>query len=268
MWRGFIWGLMFMVLFTANLFAAHPLITDDSGTQGKGKFQLEITSEFTYDKEKVYSDEKESKVIIKEHGKEIATVLTYGVTEYVDVILNMPYQWKKVKEEGKVVSDVRGISDISLELKWRVFDWKGWNFAIKPGLLFPTGNEKKGLGNGRVSYSSIFIVTKEINPWAFHFNLGYTHNNYKLKQDREEKRKGIWHISAAGEVEVIKNLKLVGDIGVERNPEKKSKTHPAYILGGLIYSISENLDLDLGIKGGLNKPEVDFSFLAGLTWRF
>ncbi|MEW6419982.1 MAG: hypothetical protein AB1480_18015 [Nitrospirota bacterium] len=30
-----------------------------------------------------------------------------------------------------------------------------------------------------------------------------------------------------------------------------SDTHPAFVLGGIIYSISENLDMDFGIKGGL-----------------
>lgn len=34
-------------------YAAHPLITDDTGTQGKGKFQIEVNSEFAYDKETV-----------------------------------------------------------------------------------------------------------------------------------------------------------------------------------------------------------------------
>lgn len=33
--------------------AAHPLITDDTGTQGKAKFQLEVTGEASNDKERV-----------------------------------------------------------------------------------------------------------------------------------------------------------------------------------------------------------------------
>jgi hypothetical protein len=69
-------------------------------------------------------------------------------------------------------------------------------------------------------------------------------------------------------VEVVKNLKLVGNIGIERNPEKASSRHPAFILGGLIYSISENIDVDFGVKGGLNKPETDFTLLSGIAFRF
>lgn len=49
---------------------------------------------------------------------------------------------------------------------------------------------------------------------------------------------------------------------------KKIFIDPAFILGGLIYSISKNLDIDFGIKGGLNKPETDYAILAGIAWRF
>jgi len=69
-------------------------------------------------------------------------------------------------------------------------------------------------------------------------------------------------------VEVIKDIKLVANIGAERNPDKSSNTHPVFIIGGLIYSISEDFDIDFGIKAGLNKPETDYSVLAGITWRF
>lgn len=80
-------------------------------------------------------------------------------------------------------------------------------------------------------------------------------NEYKLREDKEANRKEVWHVSLASEVEVVKDLKLVGNIGMERNSEKASSRHPAFILGGLIYSITENIDIDFGIKTGPNKPE-------------
>lgn len=49
---------------------------------------------------------------------------------------------------------------------------------------------------------------------------------------------------------------------------KSSNTAPAFILGGLIYSIFEDLDIDLGLKVGLNKPETDYSIVAGVALRF
>ena len=257
-----IFAMFAVLLWCGHAFGAHPLITDDSGTQGKGKFQLEVNSQFYYDKE------TEEGVTTKETGGEVATALSYGITEDIDIVLGLPYQWKKIKEDRESTSDVNGFSDMSFELKWRFFEKEGLSFAMKPGITLPTGNENKGLGNGRASYGLVFITTKEIEPWAFHLNLGYTHNEYKLQEDKDANRKGIWHASLASEVELLKDLKLVANIGMERNPNKVSNTHPSFILGGLIYSISENFGLDLGVKGGLNKPETDLAFLAGIAIRF
>ncbi len=66
----------------------------------------------------------------------------------------------------------------------------------------------------------------------------------------------------------LKDLAVAADTGVERNPDKASDTHPAYILGGLIYSLGENLDIDMGMKAGLNRAETAHSVLVGITWRF
>jgi hypothetical protein len=249
--------LFLLPLFTTSAFAAHPLITDDTGTQGKGKFLLEVNTEIYYDKE------SEAGVKTKTTGGEVATILTYGIIDNLDIVLGIPFQWFKVKEDGETTSSEKGLSDISLELKWRFFEREGWSFAIKPGVTFPTGKEEKDLGSGKFTYSMFFITTKEIEPLAFHLNLGYTRNENKL-----DERKDIWHISLASEWEILKDLKLVANIGLERNPDKISNRPPAFILGGFIYSIFENFDIDIGIKGGLNHPETDFTFLAGIAWRF
>ncbi|MFZ5998172.1 MAG: transporter [Nitrospirota bacterium] len=241
---------------TAVTYAAHPLITDDTGTQGKGKFQVEVNSEFGYDKE------KEEGVTTKERISEVSTILSYGVVDNVDVVLGVPYQWIRTKEDGATTS-VDGISDVSLEVKWRFYEKDGLGFALKPGVTLPTGDDEDGLGAGRATYSLFFISTKELEPWAFHVNLGYIRNENKV-----DDRKDVWHASIASELEVIKNLRAVANVGIERNTDRTSNNHPAFILGGVIYSINENLDIDFGIKGALNKAETDYTFLAGLAWRF
>lgn len=269
---------LFFLLFTGHYslftvsYAAHPLITDDTGTQGKGKFQLEVNSEFSYEKEQQYNADEDRWETKKETGGELATVLSYGIMDSLVVVLGFPYQWKKTKIDGVVTTDPTeqgdGISDLSLEVKWRFFDKDGLSLALKPGITLPAGDENKGLGNGRASYGLVFITTKEIKPLAFHLNLGYTRNEYKLQADKEANRKDIWHASLASEVEVIKDLKAVANIGIERNPDRESNTHPAFLIGGLIYSISESIAIDMGLKGGLNKPETDLTFLAGIAFKF
>ena len=65
---------------------------------------------------------------------------------------------------------------------------------------------------------------------------------------------------AGGEI-----LRAVGNIGIETNEDDTSDTHPVFLLGGMIYRAADNLDLDLGVKGGLNKAETDTIILAGLS---
>ncbi len=272
MFRRMVFVLVAMLVMSETAFAAHPLITDDTGTQGKGKFQVEVNSEFTNEKEKQYNTDEGKWETKKETGSELATIVSYGITDNVDVVLGLPYQWKKTRIDGVVNADSTeqgdGIADMSLEVKWRFYEKDGLSFALKPGITLPNGDENKGLGNGRASYGLVFITTKEIKPWAFHLNLGYHHNEYKLQADKDTNRNDIWHTSLATEVEVMKDLKVAGNIGMERNPDKTSNTHPAFIIGGLIYSISENIAIDAGIKGGLNKPETDLTFLAGIAFKF
>ncbi|MDY0188586.1 MAG: hypothetical protein RBR16_11745, partial [Syntrophus sp. (in: bacteria)] len=46
-----LFSLICLTASTPTAFAAIPLITDDTGTQGKGKFQLEVLGEYGYEKE-------------------------------------------------------------------------------------------------------------------------------------------------------------------------------------------------------------------------
>ena len=253
---------VFIISMTGTCFAAHPLITDDTGTQGKGKFQVELNGKFAFDRERVEG------VKVRERAGEILTIVSAGVIDRVDIVLALPYQWLNVKEDGETTSDVNGLSDGSLEVKWRFYEKDGLSFALKPGIAFPTGNEKKGLGTGKLSFALTSITTFERDSWAIHLNLGYGRNEYRLREDINANRKDIWRVTLAGEIEVIKDLKAVANIGAERNSDKESTRHPAFILGGLIYSVSENFDVDFGIMRGINKPETDFAILAGIALRF
>lgn len=236
-----------------NSFAAHPLITDDTGTQGKGKSQFEVNGGYGRDKD-------DGGVITK--TTEIAATLTYGISDPIDIILGLPYDHRRIEDSGTVTKG-DGISDMSIEMKWRFYEKDGLSFALKPGFTLPTGDEEKGLGSGRVTYHLFFIGTKDMKPWAFHLNLGYMRN-----ENKADEKKNVWHASLASTVEVIKNLKLVGNIGVETDVDRNLNIPDAFILGGVIYSLSENFDIDFGIKGGLSNPETDHAVLAGITWRF
>lgn len=249
--------LIVLLVLPAAAWAAHPLITDDAGTQGRGKFQLEVNSQYDSDKETING------VSVKSTGGQAGATLSYGVIENADLVLNLPYVWGKVTQDGVSVYDEKGLSDISFEVKWRFFEKDGLSFGLKPGISLPTGDDEKGLGAGKTGYRVFLIGSKEAAPWAFHANLGYIRNENKADEE-----KNLWHACLATTYEVIKDLKIVGNVGIERNEEKTADNDPAFLIGGVIYSVAENIDLDAGVKYGLTSSETDLSVLAGAAFRF
>jgi hypothetical protein len=246
-----------VLLLPISVWAAHPLITDDTGTLGKGKFQLEINGQYDTDRE------TNDGVYVKSTGGQAAAVLSYGVIDGVDLIVGLPYLWNKVKEDGVVTYNDRGFSDTTLDAKWRVFEKDGISLALKQGFSFPTGRDNRGLGSGKIGSHTFIILTEERGPLAFHLNLGYIWNDNTV-----DERVELWHASIATTYEIVKGLKLAVDTGTARTREKGSERHPVYILGGVIFSPSANFDIDLGVKTGLNKAETDLSYMAGITLRF
>jgi hypothetical protein len=258
-WKWFTKKLIFVaiLLIAYPSWAAHPLITDDTGTQGKGKFQLELNGQYDWDKEDT------GDASLKTTGGQVAGTLSYGIAENVDLVLSLPYLWGKAEVNEITVYDEHGIGDTVLETKWRLFEKDKFSVALKPGISIPTGNDEKGLGAGRLGGHLFLIASQELGSWAFHGNLGYIRNENKV-----DERRDIWHASFAATWEAVKNLKLVADVGIERNPDDDAKDDPAFLIGGIIYSVNDNFDVDFGAKCGLTNSETDFSLLAGVTFRF
>ena len=242
-----------VLLLPALAWAGHPLITDDAGTQGQGKYQLEVNGQYDHD----------NGGSVEATGGQMATALTYGAADTVDLVVGVPYLWNKEMENGNEMTNEHGLLDIGLDLKWRIFEKDGMSLALKPGVTLPTGDEDKGLGLGEIGSHLFAIATKEADPWAIHANLGYIRNG----NDGDE-RTDLWHVSLAGTYALTKGLKIVGDIGVDRNADRSSDSDPAYLLGGIIYSVAENFEIDCGYKHALNQVETDWSLLAGTTFHF
>ena len=242
----------FLVFSGNSAFGAHPLGSDDAGTLGKGNSQIEITGEYGSDDE----------AGVKSEATELALALGYGLSDRADLILGMPYQATRT-EEGGATTTAAGVSDLSVELKYRFYEQAGLSLALKPGITLPTGDEQQGLGSGRATASLFFIASHEAAPLTIHLNLGYIRN-----ENLADERKDLWHLSLASELELNSSLKGVANIGWERNPDSSSDTPAAFLLGGFVYSINETVDLDLGMKYGLSEPETDYSLLAGMTFCF
>lgn len=251
-----------LLLLTAGTsFAAHPLVSDDAGTLGKGTIQVELNGDFGSDKE------SRERTTSKYKSSQVAATVGIGVTDKIDVTFGYTRPWGDGDVDGTPFKDV-GSSDFSLSMKWQVYEHEGFSIAVKPqiGYSYAVGVPENDY---TMSYGTALIFTKEIEPFAFHLNVGYTYNDYNLAAVRDANRNSIWNFSLGTTYDVVKEkLKAVVDFGATTNEDKTVSEMPVFGLAGLIYSVNKNVDLSAGIKVGLTEPENDLTGTFGATLKF
>ena len=259
MGRAILAALLTAIL-TGQAFAALPFITDDAGTLGRGTSQVELLYVGSTDKETIGGS------TVKTDRSLPGATIGYGVAETLDLTLGFARSWGTVTVDG-ISSNDAGNADFLLTAKWRLDGPSGIAFAVKPliGYSYLVGGTSD---DHTVSCGGWLIVTKEHEALAVSLNGGYFYNDYGSAAERESNRSGIWSLSALATYKVLENLTLGLDIGASTNTDKASSEVPVYALGGAIYSLSKNIDLSLGLKFGITKPEPDFTGTAGITVKF
>jgi hypothetical protein len=250
--------------------AAHPFVTDDTGTQDAGNWQLELLAQ--HDRHDHVADTGAGPVRQRSRATSLNPVLTCGLLESLDLAVGLNRERYDDTQNGITVAEASGTADSTLELKWRFYEANGSSLAVKSGLELPTGDENRGLGSGRWSWSAVLIAAWETGPWTWLGNLSYARQRFALPQDAADNRAHLWRVSGGAAYAVRDDLRLVGEIGIRTNPARNDPFLPGgsarFALAGVIYSPSERVDLDLGVRKGLNRAEPDTALLAGATFRW
>jgi len=227
--------------------AAHPLITEDTGTQGKGRWQLEINAEDSRDR----SDGLPARAL------QAAATLTYGAIDEVDLQITLPYL--RQKSGG---TTAHGRLDTALDVKWRFYEDGALTFGLKPGVTLATGREDQGRGTGRSTWGSLLIFSYDRETWALHSHAGYRRNRNSVGQ-----RESLGHLSAAVWLKPTPKLKVVLDASLDSNPGPSTNDLVRQAVVGIIYSATPDFDLDAGIRRA-NAAGIDRAFLVGATLRW
>ena len=234
-------------------FAAHPLLTEDTGTQGAGNYQLELTHDVSSDRD----------ASSRTSTRDSNAIVSAGLTDTLDFILTLPHERLTERTDtGKTT--VTGYGDIEVAAKWRFYEANALSFALRPGLGLPTGNADRDLGAGHATPSLFAVSTYARDDWAFHLHVGYTHQ----RRPGADERHHIYHASVAAEYKVNESLRLVGDASIERNGKRSGHPGVGSMVIGLVASLTPDLDFDFGYRAGLTEPAADHAWLAGLALRF
>lgn len=241
-----------------SAWALQPLITDDTGSQGAGGNQLEVS--YSRDRTRVGGE--------TERVHTVPVVYTYGLSDSVDIYASVA--WSRIRVTG---DDASGLGNTVFGAKWRFFENEesGTSLAIKPELAIPVSSsrERDGLGTGKTSGALTFIVSQDLPFGSIHFNAGIGRDRFR--EADENPRTDYKRFSLAPVWDVSEQWKLALDVGTESARADGHTVRSKFAEIGAIYSPSKDVDLALGIvrtSDNENPKSTTHTLTGGVTWRF
>ena len=169
------------------------------------------------------------------HTTESSAALSHGITGRTDFQVEVPLSG----------------GDASLALKWRVVQQGRVQLLLKPQI------DEQG------RWGTSFVAGYDLGKLELLGHAGYLHN-----RNAPQERRSLWHLSAAAVYAAGDNLKLVLDLARDSDPDRGSRATVRAVVFGLMYAVSDDLDLGLGVKRGSSHPADERALLAGIKLRF
>ena len=223
--------------------AGHPLLSEDTGTQGSGNYELEIGSDWTRD--------------AGNRNYLLQPQLSYGATASLDLIVQPSWIATRFGDERE-----KGFGDTNLDVKYRFFGAAPWSFGIRAGLELPTAEKDLGLPHGRVEGHGILVATADFTPFTVTANLGYAR-----APEVPFSRQNLYHLSAAITYAAGQRLYFLLDSAVDTNPDMRGGPYQTVALAGVIFTVRPGIDLDVGYREGLTVAAPTRQLLFGFTCR-
>jgi hypothetical protein len=224
--------------------ALQPLVTDDTSTQGAGRWQIETGGEQT---PRQGGDSA--------RPRQWSATLTNGLADPLDLYASALYT-----RPGSAGS---GWGDAALGLKWRWAEQGPFSLAVKPEIRLPTGDRQRGFGTGRAGASATLLAQWQAEPFTLLGNAGLTSQPNRLGEHPLR-----WQFSGAALYRVTAQLQFALDAVVTRHPVPGAGPHPAFLIAAVVYSPRSWLDLDLGYRYGLNRQTDHHALMLGVTARW
>jgi hypothetical protein len=247
LWR--VSSLAALAIATSAAYAGHPMLSEDTGTQGRGNAELELGY--------AWSRVNATSIFL------FQPQLSYGTSSTFDFIIQP--SWTSVaapRSDGETSGREKGLGDTNLDFKWRFYGMAPWSLGVRAGLDVPTAHGHLGLPAHKVAPHGLLVLTADFTPVTLDANLGYSR-----VPDYLGARPDLLHFSAAATYAANERLFFVLDAAIDSNPDSRQSTPPAVALLGLIYTARPGLDLDVGYRGRLNGAAPIRQWLLGITYR-
>jgi len=249
-----------LVTIPAVAWAMHPLITDDTGTQGKGAVLVE--SNVNYMKNNEF------------RSTTVPLAFTAGINETMDAGVEIPYLL--LRPSPVTGQPERGFSDVNFKFKHRFYEQEkkdGEHEQSERSLAYqvaysqPTGREELGLGAGTARWSARILGTTVWESTEISANLGYDSSGKALRRGNFSFDYAV-SLSVTAKYERPKPWEPVAELAVIKVKGMDGYDRIATALVGIIYEHSERFYVDTGYRVGLNGQSEDYALLAGFGYKF
>jgi Putative MetA-pathway of phenol degradation len=158
--------------------------------------------------------------------------LNYGLP---DLQLKLEFPIKIVHEDGG--NTTAGAGDLLLGVKWRFLnnEHSHLQLGIYPQLLLPTGDDARGLGEGRPAFVFPIVAQKSWDAWTLYGNVGFWWQTVAGTRS-------YFYAGAALEREINERLTLGAELFGNSPKEHGSRSDVAFSIGG-IWKLGTHLNL-------------------------
>lgn len=229
---------------------AHPLISEDTATQGHGHIELELGTQTSH-------VEGAARI------RELDPQLSYGARDDLDVILRPSY-FRLGGAAADAAGRRSGFGATALDVKWRAAAHGSWSIGTRAGVDLPTASD--GLGARQPGAHALAMATYDAAPLVATMNVAYT----RLPRDATDpdQRRNVWRLSAGALLALSSTVRLAGDLALARAAETTERGWPAIAVIGLIVHTPMGFDVDAGYQLPLNRIAPSGAWLLGATLRW
>lgn len=227
------------------VFAGPPIVTDDTGTPGPGKWEANIG--FNMEKRR---SKTEYQIPVLD--------VNYGIGERIQLNYIVPWTALHIPEEGTK----SGLGNSEIAIKWRFLDQdkRGIDISVYPRLII---NNPSSADRGIVDKGTIFRL-----PFQMEKKIGIITVNPEVGYDFHQEGSDQWIYGLALKYAEVKGLEMLAEIfGTTDNKFSNAETA---VNIGLRKDVVENVSLHASIGTGLGSGSDRIQLLsyAGFQLRF
>ncbi len=238
--------LISLLLLPLSALAAPPIITDDPGTPGDKKWEINVG--VTLDKR---NDERRYETP--------AFDLNYGIGDRIQLNYSVSWIVLERKDEGAK----NGLSNSEVAIKWRFLDQdkRGIDMSVYPRLIFnnPTSSADRGLADKGATFRLPVQMEKKVGIITVNTEIGH---------DFRQRGGDEWIYGLALKYAEIEGLEVLAEIFGTAN--SSFKRHETVFNAGVRYDFTANYTLlasaGRSFHGAPDQPNL--LFYGGMQFRF